>query len=448
MRWEGDELNRLLLTIPVRVRRLVMGGVLAVLVNAVVGPRVRAQDSAAVAATPRGCIDAIRRHERDEFLAARREHRHIDIAKLRAESAERARACAARFDPATIPPAWREDLGTLYLLVGDAAHAHAAFAAVLDVPGLSDSARASTIVRIMSAYGNAPQIGADTVLASAERLVAMVDSIPGVAMQKVQAHGMIMGWYHDPGTEAKVTANANAVLALVGRLSPSEQKASAFQLLDAFQERAAEQASALHVDSALATLLGAPQALPGIPDAQKTLADAVALYRQVGQPAPAVHADYRINGDAKPFAGRVSILSFTANWCKPCKVSYPGLQELSKRYASKGLQVELLVDLDGTFGGVRMNPPQEVEANRKYFDEEHGLSFPIAIQRSAFRASVGETAPPADTANSRAYHVHVLPSFFVIDRHGVIRGVLQGWDPGGDIGRALAALVDRLLAQG
>jgi thiol-disulfide isomerase/thioredoxin len=295
-------------------------------------------------------------------------------------------------------------------------------------------------------YGNAA--GVDSSHKDVEAFVSRLDSIPGVALQKVQAHGSLMGWYHDPKDEPVIDRHLKRVLELAPGLTAAEQKEADYQIMAAYKDVAMRQATALHVDSALATLQAIPSRFPGIPSAKikSWIAPAIEFYRQVGHPGHALNADYEINGKAAPITGGVSIISFTANWCAPCKLSYAPMEALLKRYGRRGLHEALAVDLDGAFDGVKMKPAQEVEAQRHYFVDEHGVTFPIALQRNVRLArAFHDVEPPADSANSDMYQISELPTFIVLDRHGIIRGALTDWDVNGRVEHSLTSLVEELL---
>jgi thiol-disulfide isomerase/thioredoxin len=165
----------------------------------------------------------------------------------------------------------------------------------------------------------------------------------------------------------------------------------------------------------------------------------------VGKPAPTLGGDYWLNDNAKPYADGVTMIIFTANWCHSCRESYPTVEKLSTDLKGKGLQTVLAVSLDGVFEGVQMaNPDQEVAANKTYFVEKHKFGYPIAIQNPAVhKASDGESQD--STANSMKFHLRGLPQFIVVDKKGVVRAVLVGWDPYGNRGRALGAVLEQLV---
>ncbi|MFA3791017.1 TlpA disulfide reductase family protein [Aliiglaciecola sp. SL4] len=59
-------------------------------------------------------------------------------------------------------------------------------------------------------------------------------------------------------------------------------------------------------------------------------------------PAP----DFRLQDiQLSDYKGKVVYLDFWASWCKPCRKSFPWMNEISNKYASEGLVV-LAVNLD------------------------------------------------------------------------------------------------------
>lgn len=107
---------------------------------------------------------------------------------------------------------------------------------------------------------------------------------------------------------------------------------------------------------------------------------------------------------AKPGSYRVVILDFWATWCDPCKEELPVFQELHRKYGHKGLAV-VGIALDK--GGAKDVKP---------FVKEKGLTYTMLVD-------------PRLTLKSR-YGIRLLPTTYVIDRSGIIRGVHVGPLPG------------------
>lgn len=90
---------------------------------------------------------------------------------------------------------------------------------------------------------------------------------------------------------------------------------------------------------------------------------------------------------------RVVYIDFWASWCKPCRQSFPFMNELHTRYNKQGLVV-IAINLD------------EQKKQAALFLQKHPASFLIAYDIN------GETA--------KQYGLTVMPSSWIIDRKGNI----------------------------
>jgi thiol-disulfide isomerase/thioredoxin len=93
------------------------------------------------------------------------------------------------------------------------------------------------------------------------------------------------------------------------------------------------------------------------------------------------------------YKGKVIYLDFWASWCIPCRKSFPWMNELQKRYGSKGFKV-IAVNLD-----------QEQDKARAFL-QKIPANFTVAFDPEGVSAT--------------AFKVKGMPSTYLIDRTGKI----------------------------
>lgn len=140
----------------------------------------------------------------------------------------------------------------------------------------------------------------------------------------------------------------------------------------------------------------------------------------VGQLAPSFRELESVQGTVTPslapLRGKVLVLEFWASWCPVCRLIGPRLNQWHQRFSPQGGMV-LGVTTDSVEQAGRAAP-------------DLGMDYPIFSD------------PTEHT--TQAYQALALPSLFVVDRAGLVRDVLVGYDAGRL--NQMEQLVARLLA--
>ena len=144
----------------------------------------------------------------------------------------------------------------------------------------------------------------------------------------------------------------------------------------------------------------------------------LASHSTSGRPAPALPREHlagpplTLKGLLAGAAGRPALVVFWASWCGPCAREAPALERFSLSDSGRGRIVG--VDWSDGLAGARS------------FIHRYAWTF------SNLRDSEGTVG--------NNYHLTGLPTTFVVDGHGRIRGVLRGPQSEASLGRALAAV--------
>ncbi|MEL6186898.1 MAG: redoxin domain-containing protein [Myxococcota bacterium] len=120
--------------------------------------------------------------------------------------------------------------------------------------------------------------------------------------------------------------------------------------------------------------------------------------------------------------GVIRVLDFHASWCVPCQRISPMVENLAKRYASRGVRVL----------GINSGESRE---DAQGFVEELNLTVPVLLDGS--------------NEVSRAYGVTALPTLVVVDGAGRIAGRFLGIAGGsvGELERRLTSLLNRMVEE-
>lgn len=151
-------------------------------------------------------------------------------------------------------------------------------------------------------------------------------------------------------------------------------------------------------------------------------AEALLRMARAGKPAPELVSVQQVPGSTPirsmaALRGRVVLVEFWAPWCTACRMASPQLNEWTRKYAARGLTVV----------GVGAEPAAELaDAARTW-----GLAYPIV-------------SDPAQ-ATWKAWGIREIPAMLLVDRRGVVRDVVSGFDPARF--RELQAAIDRLIAE-
>lgn len=388
------------------------------------------------------CLEDLKRYRTAKFQALREAGQAVtkdSIEAVQTQTVERAASHVTRFAIDKVAGTDLLALSRLYTEANQPEQADAAVAARVADEHLTVTERAEAL---LAALDLVLKNATNETLPRAERIVRKLDAIGTV--QQVVAHGRLASVCDSLGLEEAALKHRRSTIELYQKLNPDEQTSE--QARDALRPALhySDTGTELSYSRNRELLEQAAALFPNDPKlaVEKTLA----MFSLVGLPAPAIEAQYWLNGSpdggTMRFGGRPTLLQFTAHWCGFCKVCYPAMLKLHERFQERGLDIVLLTQLYGKFGQeTNLTEEKEVEADCKYFTEEHGLPFRVAIGKAdAQPEDHGRSAEP----NMQNYFVNVYPTFVVIDANGKIVRVKVGG--GTDMDAKLAAMIEPFLS--
>ena len=410
----------------------------------------------AMPTTPAGCLKSLREYRqvlmKDVQARLKESGKQVtqeDVNAVGAKAAEYASGCAAQFAKGDVPAA---DVPALAELQVEAQQLDAAKQTITRALGASDAdaaAKAATLaagVRILSR-----QIRQPGVLEQAEAWVDELEKLPSAFVrERIEAHGVLNGYYRADDIDAGIIKHSTRLIELNAAL-PAEQRTPqlANTIVAAYSNLAEAWAGQEQTARALDLLRRAAAELKGVEGVAERLAPTIERYELVGRPAAAIEAPVWLNapeGTTKmEMAGGVTWLQFTAHWCGPCREAYPAAVRLQKQFGARGFRVVMATQLYGYFENRRnLAPADELAAIRGYFPK-HGIVWPVAVSDNLPPVTESGRMVRAQNVNDANYKVAGIPQIHIIDRKGVVRLIMIGFDEANE--PRLSAMIARLLGE-
>jgi len=410
----------------------------------------------AMPTTPAGCLKSLREYRqvlmKDVQARLKESGKQVtqeDVNAVGAKAAEYASGCAAQFAKGDVPAA---DVPALAELQVEAQQLDAAKRTITRALAASDAdaaAKAATLaagVRILSR-----QIRQPGVLEQAEAWVDELEKLPSAFVrERIEAHGVLNGYYRADDIDAGIIKHSTRLIELNAAL-PAEQRTPQLSntIVAAYSNLAEAWAGQEQTARALDLLRRAAAELKGVEGVAERLAPTIERYELVGRPAAAIEAPVWLNapeGTTKmEMAGGVTWLQFTAHWCGPCREAYPAAVRLQKQFGARGFRVVMATQLYGYFENRRnLAPADELAAIRGYFPK-HGIVWPVAVSDNLPPVTESGRMVRAQNVNDANYKVAGIPQIHIIDRKGVVRLIMIGFDEANE--PRLSAMIARLLGE-
>lgn len=396
--------------------------------------------------TPAECLKAARDLQAAKTKAAPRPITAEFSRAIQQARIDVARGCTATMTVDTVAPDQWIALADLYLEAAQPELADATITRAVEKAGPDPSARAQALVAAINIVMRQPT--SDARNTRAEGLVEQLDALPETFVrEQIAGHGRLNSYYRADDIDAGIIRHSTRIIELGRRLTPDQRIPLANTLIAAYVNLSEALAGQERTPEALDLLRRARTELAGLAGVDERVTPALERYELVGRPAAPIQASRWLNAPAGTTALKlddgVTWLQFTAHWCGPCREAYPGAVRLYEKFGARGFRVVMATELYGYFGSQRNLPPaEELAAIATYFPE-HGITFPVAVSDSAPVVEEGGRPVRKVNVNDANYKVAGIPQIHIIDRKGVVRLIMIGYDTANY--PRLEALVTRLL---
>jgi thiol-disulfide isomerase/thioredoxin len=416
--------------------------------------------STLAAQTASGCRQEGQAEQTRLINADRAAGRALDATAIVAASKKVTRDCAEKIDASKASVRERSDLASLYIYTGDTSKAEHIVGDLLKAKGSEADRADARIAGIRLAIAKWDAFAGPN--PEGERLMREIDAMSdAVIAQKIAGHTALLGRYDYADLDDALEAQATQLLAISKRALASNAlpmmparpaqgnrpaipaaNSAYIPMMSAYSALARAAGDYLNADSAIRILDEARRVVgSAYPPANESFEYNRRMYALVGTQATPVTGQWWVNapdGTTMTFGnGKITVLQFTAHWCVPCKKSYPPMLRLMNRFKGQPVTSVMATNLYGYIGARQhLTPEQEVEADREYYAKEHELPFPVAINPSL---------PGQQDPTEVRYAVGGIPEIVIIDRKGVIRATVVGWDKGNEA--RFAAFIDKLLSE-
>ncbi len=321
---------------------------------------------------------------------------------------------------------------------------------------LSDSVRLEGLSTIVSAYVSADAAATWRV----EPLFAEIDRLAVTNVQKFAVHRRAYVSYRVSDIDLGVRAQALAMITLSKGVKAFVRTAEtptlplgtvdAGLLLAAYENAAMVLGNFGDERRALLLLDEARREHPEIePKYFSSAFDETATrLRVVGTRAPLLESTHWFNAPdhttSLPFNGRVTVVGFTAHWCPPCMLTYAPFRAMSDSLAKRGAQFVFATMYYGFVADAKkLTEAQETDSLRSYYLDKEKITFPVAVLGRGVDLVTGDLdlAIPA----YKTYGIRGIPTAVIIDRKGIVRRTIVGWDPANS--ERIPALLASLLRE-
>lgn len=126
--------------------------------------------------------------------------------------------------------------------------------------------------------------------------------------------------------------------------------------------------------------------------------------------------------------GKIRLIEFGELGCRPCINALPMMKRMAAKFAAvPNFEAMYVTTTYGSWDAKLTTPEEEVAGMKKYYVERRKITFPISIWAPGRQLDADSNMTIPESETYKTFHVVGTPRFILVDGHGRLRRVFDGY---------------------